>query len=144
MPPLAKGSTTRLDSLKRTFQAAGALLCLAAVLLASGVHTVALQGYAWVRMYDAYSQSVPTRTALELTFSGDELCGICVISQDTLDDVSDSLELTLGEQKPLVHASFAIEWQPSEQTVPLTHGFSPLRTLREISLAFDPPPPRSA
>jgi hypothetical protein len=122
----------------------GALFCLATVLLSSGFHTVALQGYAWLKMYDAYHQSLPASQALELTFSGDELCGICVISQDTLDDLSESLELSLGEQKPLVSLS----------TEPLAHsaGFpfgsvlksGPTPELREISLNIEPPPPRFA
>lgn len=122
----------------------GALFCLATVLLSSGFHTVALQGYAWLKMYNAYQQSLPACQALELTFAGDELCGICVISQDTLDDLSDSLELSLGEQKPLV--SLPTDTLYRNAGIPFASALNsaPTLELRETSLSIEPPPPRFA
>ncbi len=137
-------NTGRLPSLKRLLKSVGALLCLCAVLFAGGFHTVALQGYAWFRMYNAYSQSLPAATALELTLSGEELCSICVISQQMLDDVNDSLALSLEEQKPLVNATFDADWQLSKPIIPPSHGLRPVRTLIEVTLSADPPPPRTA
>lgn len=95
-------------------------------------------------MYDVYSESVPTLTALELTFSGEDLCGICVISQATQQDLLDSLELTLNEQKPLVQITGILAWLNPSTEEPRNHGLSPARSPQEITLAFDPPPPRAA
>lgn len=55
--------------------------CLVALLLctlfANGWHVLILQGYGWSRMFLEYSKSLPTADAIELTFSGKEVCGIC-------------------------------------------------------------------
>ncbi len=112
--------------------------------MASGVHTAALQTYAWAKMYTVYSEYVPASTALELTFSGEDLCGVCALSQATLKELTDSLELSLNEQKPLVAAAHHFAWEaPSADHSP-SHGFSPPRSYQEITLAFEPPPPRAA
>lgn len=144
MPSGTDANKERLDSLKPWFRKAGAMLCLCSVLFASGFHTVALQTYGWAKMYDAYSESVPSAEALEMTFSGVELCGVCVISQETLQDMENSLELSLSEKTPLVQ--FTISQldivQPEGQSA--TDGIVPLKVYQEIRLANEPPPPRCA
>lgn len=133
--------TERRSWLRRS----GALLCLATVLMASGVHTLALQTYGWVRMYEAYRTSLSPAAALELTFSGDELCGICVLSQSSLDTLNENLSLALNEQHlPLVSPSEpqATLREPGATYHQLRHP--PTRCPNEIPLEFEPPPPRLA
>ncbi len=112
--------------------------------MASGVHTAALQTYAWAKMYTVYSEYVPSCDALELTFSGENLCGVCALSQATLKELANSLELSLNEQTPLLAHTYHFVWKaPSADHSP-SHGFSPPRSYQEITLAFEPPPPRAA
>ncbi len=143
MAPMRTGKLKPKLAPKTALQKLGALLALCAVLMASGIHTVALQSYGWVKMFEVYSKSVPVATAIDLTFSGQELCGVCVLSQATQRDLVDSLELTLGEQKPLVQLTQNLAWQCPSAEEPPQHGFNPPRNYQEISLVFDPPPPRA-
>jgi hypothetical protein len=53
------------------------LLVLAAWLLASGAHWDFLQSFAWGKMIATYSQTMPLREAVRLTFTADNLCGVC-------------------------------------------------------------------
>lgn len=144
MALIRTGNSKPGTSPPKVLQKLGALLALCAVLMASGVHTVALQSYGWAKMFEVYSESAPVATAIELTFSGQELCGVCVLSQATQQDLADSLELTLDEQKPLVQLTQNLAWQCPSPEEPPQHGFTPPRNFQEIRLAFDPPPPRSA
>ncbi|EDY81279.1 hypothetical protein VDG1235_897 [Verrucomicrobiia bacterium DG1235] len=113
-------------------------------MLASGFHAVALQSYGWARMYDVYSDSLPAAQALDLTFSGLDLCGICILSQETLQDIDDSLSLALAEKSPLTPLPFSYLSYPKPEEQPITHGPPPLRIYQEITLSFEPPPPRCA
>lgn len=144
MPADRDASPERQAALKPWFQKAGALLCLCAVLLASGFHTVALQSYGWARMYDVYSDSLPSAEALELTFSGDELCGICVLSQELTGNLNDSIKLSLGEQIPLANPTFASVTFTLPQSKPVQDGAYTHQTYQEITLEIEPPPPRRA
>ncbi len=53
------------------------LFVLCAWLLASGAHWDLAQGFAWTRMVVSYSRSMPLAEALRLTFTADNLCGVC-------------------------------------------------------------------
>ena len=50
---------------------------LTAWLLATGSHWDLVQTFAWGRMIATYSQSMPLAQAVRLTFTPDNLCGIC-------------------------------------------------------------------
>jgi hypothetical protein len=59
-----------------------AILVLCAWLLANGAHWDLVQGFAWGRMIANYSQSMPLAEALRLTFTADNLCGVCEFVAD--------------------------------------------------------------
>jgi hypothetical protein len=50
---------------------------LTAWLLATGSHWDLVQTFAWGRMIATYSQSMPLAQAIKLTFTPDNLCGLC-------------------------------------------------------------------
>ena len=56
-------------------------LTLSAWLLATGSPWDLVQTFAWGRMIATYSQSMPLLTAVQKTFAGDALCGICEVVQ---------------------------------------------------------------
>ena len=57
------------------------VLTLTAWLLATGSHWDLVQTFGWGRMIVTYSRSMPLRQAIEKTFSGDTLCGVCELVQ---------------------------------------------------------------
>lgn len=50
---------------------------LFAWLLATGSHWDLVQTFAWARMFVTYSQSMTLSEAVQLTFTPDNLCGMC-------------------------------------------------------------------
>lgn len=50
---------------------------LAAWLLATGSHWDLIQTFAWGRMIATYSRTMPLAQAVRLTFTPDNLCGVC-------------------------------------------------------------------
>ena len=54
-----------------------AVFILCAWLLASGAQWDLLQGFAWGRMIANYSRTMPVSEAVRLTFTPDNLCGVC-------------------------------------------------------------------
>lgn len=50
---------------------------LTAWLLATGSHWDLVQTFAWGRMIATYSQTMPLAQAIKLTFTPDNLCGVC-------------------------------------------------------------------
>lgn len=69
-----------------------ALLAIASLAVVNGVHVVALQSIAWVKMYQEYSELVTASEALELTFSNVEICGICLAADEIREDMEDILD----------------------------------------------------
>lgn len=59
-----------------------AILVLCAWLLANGAHWDLVQSFAWGRMIANYSQSMPLSEAIRLTFTADNLCGVCEFVAD--------------------------------------------------------------
>lgn len=59
-----------------------AILVLCAWLLASGAQWDLLQGFAWGRMIATYSRTMPLNEAVRLTFTPDNLCGLCAFVAD--------------------------------------------------------------
>ncbi len=54
-----------------------AITVLFAWLLASGAQWDLLQSFAWGRMIATYSRTMPLHEAVRLTFTPDNLCGMC-------------------------------------------------------------------
>jgi hypothetical protein len=52
-------------------------LVLLAWLLAGGAQWDLLQSFAWGRMIATYSRTMPLAEAVRLTFTADNLCGVC-------------------------------------------------------------------
>lgn len=137
-------SSTKLKtSLPPFLMRANALSCIVGILLVNGFHTVALQCYGWTQMFSAYHQVVPAAEALELTFSGNDLCGICTLSQATQKTLSESLTLTLNEQKPLAPPSLSSPLSSPAERGECEAGNSRHSPLHEIVIGLDPPPPRA-
>lgn len=63
---------------------------LAAWLLATGSHWDLVQTFAWGRMIATYSKSMTMSQAVKLTFTADNLCGICETVRDIDLDHRDS------------------------------------------------------
>ncbi len=59
-----------------------AIFVLCAWLLASGAQWDLLQSFAWGRMIATYSQTMPMADAIRLTFTADNLCGVCEFVAD--------------------------------------------------------------
>jgi len=57
------------------------VLTLTAWLLATGGQWDVVQTFGWGRMIFTYSQSMPLLRAVEQTFRGDTLCGVCLAVQ---------------------------------------------------------------
>lgn len=64
------------------------ILVLCAWLLASGAQWDLLQGFAWVRMIATYSRTMPLDEAVRLTFTPNNLCGVCAFVADAKTRVS--------------------------------------------------------
>lgn len=58
------------------------VMTLTAWLLATGSHWDLVQTFAWGRMIATYSQSMPLAEAIRLTFTTENLCGVCEAVQD--------------------------------------------------------------
>ncbi len=63
------------------------ILTLFAWLFATGSHWDLVQTFAWGKMFATYSQSMSYMDAAKLTFSADNLCGVCkIVAEATQDD----------------------------------------------------------
>lgn len=69
------------------------ILLLATIAFSSGLHVVVIQVYGWARMYLEYSEYMSSEEALELTFSGREMCGVC----EAADNIRDQMEHTFSD-----------------------------------------------
>lgn len=58
------------------------LFVLFAWLLASGTHWDLVQSFGWAKMAVNYSRTMPLDEALRLTFSPENLCGVCEFVAD--------------------------------------------------------------
>ena len=64
--------------MKKCLKVAGFTACLAAVLVMSGGHWLALQSVAWGRMVAEFSRQDSLGTAVSKTFSGKHPCSLCL------------------------------------------------------------------
>jgi len=137
-----------LSAPARMRRKASLLLTLTAWLFATGSQWDAVQAFAWARMFTTYAQSMPLLEAAKKTFSGEELCGLCEVVQDTRQGAQDESKASapaegkaLGKM-PLASPSetlFVLRLPPSVLCPPPS-VFAP-----EAPRASPPtPPPRAA
>jgi len=120
------------------------LAALLALTASSGLHVVALQATAWVRMYQAYSLVMPKSEALSTTLSGDAPCGLCL----TVDRIQAASENSLqqfhqGESRLLL-LSPAEAQSPFDTPAPRRSKRSTLdsEAPRGLALPVATPPPK--
>lgn len=88
-----------------------ALTAIASVALTIGAHILALQGVAYVRMFSEYQKTMSAEEAFELTFSGKEICGICVAVDQIQADMDQTLQDFSQQNSPVI-LLFATSTQP--------------------------------
>lgn len=97
---------------------------LCAWLPATGIHWDVVQLLAWSRMFVNHARVLPLRDALELTFSPDGRCGVCVAVQSARQDDGATVAAFAAQrlnQEPLVFPSAT----PVVLTPPATALYSP-------------------
>lgn len=117
-------------------------MTLAAWLLATGSHWDLVQSFAWGRMIATYSQSMPLAQAIRLTFTADNMCGVCEIVQTGKQDPA-----TPGAGKLDLKVQLAFQAVPvvviEAPAVNPWHGYE--RTPPSVPRTAPPvPPPRAA
>ena len=122
-----------------------AALCVTSLLISSGWYAVALQIYGWARMFDAYHASMPAAEAINIALSGEELCGICVLSEEARKDLDETIKKGIAEMQSLLlePATNAVMLRPP---MPKSFAFFAAKPVfpLEISRDIEPPPPRRA
>jgi len=112
---------------------------LAAWLLATGSHWDLVQTFAWGRMIATYSQTMPLAQAVKLTFTPDNLCGVCEIVSDAKQQSPDSTLPTDGSR---LTAKAVLLFQPAPvflQTL-VTTALEIPRDLAPLERDKSPPP----
>jgi hypothetical protein len=120
------------------------VLTLAAWLLATGSHWDLVQTFGWGRMIVTYSHSMPLLRAVQKTFTGDTLCGVCEAVQDAKqqqDATGAKVPGTKGPEKiffvstpgVLVHAT------PAPSCVGLVPAVSALLSAEHTAPPLPPP-----
>ena len=81
-------------------------LVLFAWLLATGSQWHVVQTFAWSRMVAAYAKTMPLREAVRLTFTPDNMCGVCELvsaaQQQTPENSALPVGTSLDTKAPLV------------------------------------------
>jgi hypothetical protein len=96
---------------------------LSAWLLATGSHWDLVQTFAWGRMIACYSQTMSLKQAVKLTFTADNLCGICQSVSEAKQQLEHDAGLPSGGKSTkkillVFHpASLFCAWVPSPQMV---------------------------
>jgi len=123
------------------------ILTLAAWLLATGSHWDLVQTFGWGRMIVTYSRSMTLAQAVQKTFSGDAMCGVCELVQGAKQCPDADGAQVPGTKAPdkifLVSAPAALVFAAP---APVGAGVMPgVSALHSAELAAPPlPPPRSA
>tara|TARA_B110000037_G_scaffold192667_1_gene227049 strand:+ start:237 stop:614 length:378 start_codon:yes stop_codon:yes gene_type:complete len=122
-----------------------AIAALISIASTTGAHLIALQGIAYMRMFSAYQESMSATEAFELTFSGQEICGICA----AVDDIQSNMDQTLSDYAQ--HYSQLILIANSTDTLSLhpveRRASIPITLITHLDETIHPlatPPPRSA
>lgn len=111
---------------------------LTAWLLATGSHWDLVQTFAWGRMIATYSQSMSIAQAVKLTFTPDNLCGIC----ESVSEAKQQQDAVLPSDESRLFGKILLVFQPQPAffaVLPVTGKWTP----REQSPAMrdrSPPP----
>lgn len=113
------------------------ILTLSAWFFATGSHWDLVQTFAWGKMFASYSQSMSYTDAAKLTFSADNLCGVCKIVVDAEQNETDR-ENTPGKSGPreiqlayapvpqvILTAPDSLSWSLSDRRMPPPSGAAP-------------------
>lgn len=109
---------------------------LVAWLLATGSHWDLVQTFGWGRMIATYSRSMSFKEAVRLTFTPDNLCGVCSAvaaakqKQDAhgapLDRLATKVLLVYTPAPaPIVAAPGVSRWWPDEASMPASERSAP-------------------
>ena len=108
----------------------------------TGLHFLIFQCIAWGRMYHDFSEYLPGDIALQLVFSGKEVCGMCEAIEQARSTMQDSVHSWLNP-KPVLMVTL-------KRIMP--HRFpDQIKSGRRLEMTFDPgvlileldtPPPR--
>ena len=133
---LATGNPRRFGS-SAVNRKVSLILTLTAWLFATGSHWDLLQTFAWGKMFATYAQSMSYTDAAKLTFSADNLCGVCEIVADAEQTDADresatgntgarKIQLSLVNVPQItLSAPDAHRWSLSNQDMPIPRGASP-------------------
>ncbi|MDF3058631.1 MAG: hypothetical protein K0R17_2846 [Rariglobus sp.] len=112
---------------------------LTAWLLATGSHWDLVQTFAWGRMIATYSQSMSLSQAVKLTFTSDNLCGIC----ESVSEAKQQQDAALpSEGKALGKIQLVYQPAPTFHLAPSAAGTWRLRDLVPADGEPSPPPVR--
>jgi hypothetical protein len=130
-PDLLFNETVRM---RRCFQIA---VILFAWLLATGGQWHLIQSFAWGRMLVSYAQTMPLDKAVRLTFTPDNMCGVCELVSAAQQQHGDNvlpLGTSLDIKAPLVFqplspivlvAPASVIWSLSDRETPASERAAP-------------------
>lgn len=109
------------------------IIALCAWLLATGSHWDLVQTFAWGRMIATYAQTMPLARAVQLTFTADNLCGVCEVVSDAKQDpaaahsapmnpAEGKILLALASSPNVVLGLVELSRFPTLQSPPLSRG----------------------
>ncbi|MFH1498316.1 MAG: hypothetical protein ABII82_10870 [Verrucomicrobiota bacterium] len=109
------------------------IIALCAWLLATGSHWDLVQTFAWGKMIATYAQTMPLARAVQLTFTADNLCGVCEIVSDAKQDPASPVTapanptegkvlLALASPHAVILGLAELSRFPHASTPPLSHG----------------------
>ncbi len=92
------------------------IFVLCAWLLANGAHWDMAQSFAWGRMIAEYSRTMPLDEAVRLTFTPDNLCGICefVAEGKTRADSDAAADQTSAPRDPALKSTLFLALAPDQ------------------------------
>ncbi|MCG8526146.1 MAG: hypothetical protein MI748_07195 [Opitutales bacterium] len=118
------------------------LLITIGIFMLTGMHLVVFQGVAWVNMYRDYRKTMSHEIALELTFSGQEVCGMCRAVENAKASMDDSYEQFLSKSSPLLLPGLHKAKNRSPELKLIGKIQEPSLDLPSICFTEDPPPPK--
>ncbi|MCH6258158.1 hypothetical protein MLD52_16470 [Puniceicoccaceae bacterium K14] len=121
-----------------------AAIAIISIALSSGLLVVIMQLIAWTSMFSEYSQVASFSDSLELTFSGNEICGICLVADEIQEDMDETLDSYHGSNTqfliPLPNGTARVK-APMHSRAPYAESFQ--HALKAIPPPNSSPPPRA-
>ena len=118
-------------------------LCLVMTMfVASGLHLVVLQGYAWTNMYKQFNQSLSHKESLSKTFHRHQFCGTCQIVKklQSQSNLGNELEKWFSSKVNLILISDEIFCNFIKKPIKFLFEFSLLYT--SVLILGESPPPK--